>query len=160
MENIIQSFVVLSLLLPGPIMVFIPFVPGLPYMMLTALIFKLVGVSSMTFGEIGILLGITILSVVVDWSAGLLGAKYGGARLMSLAVGFVGAVIGLLVFPPFGGLVGLFLGILFAEWGHKDDSLRAINAAGSALIGTVLGMVLNFCLAVLFLGLSAWFLFS
>lgn len=159
MENIIQSFVVISLLLPGPIMVFIPFVPGLPYMMLTALIFKLVGVSTMTFGEIGVLLGITVLSIAVDWSAGLLGAKYGGARMMSLAVGFVGAIIGLLVFPPFGGLVGLFLGILFAEWGHKDDSLQAVKSASGALIGTFVGMTINFCLAVLFLGLSALFLF-
>jgi uncharacterized protein YqgC (DUF456 family) len=75
-------------------------------------------------------------------------------------VALVGAIIGLLVFPPFGGLVGLFFGILFAEWGHKDGSLNPLKTASSAIIGTVLGMVINFCFATLFLGLSAWFLFS
>ena len=139
-----------ALLIPGIFLVFVPFIPAIPYMMLVALVFKLTGTGLISYANIGVLLSLTILSVLVDWSAGLLGAKYGGAHASSLIFGLIGAIIGVFVFPPFGGIAGLFLGILVAEYRRKRDSTHAVNAASGALIGTLVGMLVNFCIALIF----------
>ena len=101
--------------------------------------------------ELAILLIITVLSILVDWGAGALGARYGGAHMKSLIWGILGAVIGTFIFFPFGGLIGLFLAIFFSEIYYQPDNAdRAVGAATGALMGTAIGMAVNAILAIMF----------
>jgi uncharacterized protein YqgC (DUF456 family) len=146
------------LMVPGIAMAFIPMLPALSYMFLVALLFgiydKFTHVSST---EMLILLGIVLVSIVIDQGAGVLGAKYGGAHTKSLLWGMLGGFIGTILFPVLGSFIGLFIAVLGAELYYKKSQGLAMKAAGSALIGSITGVVVNIILACTFIGLFIYF---
>lgn len=140
------------LLLPAIFLVFIPAFPALWYMFFVASAFALFdGFTHISGFGLSILGGIVLLSMVVDTLAGIVGAKYGGASRKSLVYGFVGIVIGTVLFFPLGGLLGLFGGVLLAEFiAHRDKDV-ALKAATGSVIGTFVGMMINCLLAICFI---------
>lgn len=139
------------LMIPGIIGLFIPVLPGIPFMLLVALTFGGVTTfSELTGNEIGILAIIAVASIAIDYLAGVLGAKYSGASARALGAGFLGMLIGLILLPPFGGLIGLFCGVLLVELRDRTRH-EALRAATGSLLGSLAGIVLNLLLAVLFL---------
>lgn len=146
------------LLLGGVIMACVPMLPALSYMFVVALAFALLDkFATLTLSQLLILLCITGASIITDHTAGLLGAKYGGAHTKSILWGLAGAVGGLFTLPAFGSFIGLFLGVLLAEIYYKRHE-KALKAATGALIGSAVGVVVNICLSILFLAL--FFVFS
>lgn len=91
--------------------------------------------------------GMTVAALIVDWTAGLLGAKFGGAARKSLLAGLLGMIIGFFAFPPLGIIVGLFLGIFIAEVARHRTGEQALKSATSSLIATVGGVAVNVVLA-------------
>lgn len=152
MANVTLPIIFSLLIIPGVFLVFIPFLPALTYMLIVALVFGVIdGFVHLSPVELAILGILTILSLIVDWGAGILGARYGGAHVKSIFWGIVGAVIGTFIFFPFGGLVGLFVAILLSGIYYEPDRTdRAVRSAAGALMGTALGMAVNAILAVLF----------
>src|SRR3989338_1034884 len=106
------------LLLPAVAMVFIPFLPTFWYLL------AIFAVLACIFG----------VSILVDWSAGLLGAKLGGAAWKSVAFGALGAFVGFLIVPPLGVLPGLFAGVLCGELQSRRSAPAALRAASRAPI--------------------------
>ncbi len=142
-------------------MAFVPMLPALSYMFVIALVYALyTGFAMITGTEILILLGIVLASIVIDHGAGVLGAKYGGAHTKSLLWGLLGAFVGTFVLPPFGTFIGLFLAVLGAELYYKKPSDKAFRAAGGALVGSALGVIVNICLAIIFVGLFIFLSYS
>lgn len=140
------------LLLPGIICTLIPVIPALPYMFLVAVIYGFIDkFIHLTSYEITVLGIITLVSVIVDWASGIVGAKYGGASVKSLIIGTLGFLIGLVLIPPFGGFLGLFAGIFISEVLMFQDHKKALKSASGGLIGTLLGMVINLVISVAFL---------
>lgn len=141
-------------------MTFIPLAPAIPFMFIVAGIFGLItGFEVLALGSLGILGGILALSMFVDYFSGIIGAKYGGASLKSIFYGFIGLIIGFILLPPFGGLLGLFMGIVLYEFIVNKDEVRALKAATGYLIGTMTGVFINFLLAILFFVLFLVFVF-
>jgi len=151
-------FVAGLLLLPGMVGIIIPVLPGIPYMLAIALIFGAAsGFKTLGALEIIILTGLAVLSVAIDYLSGTVGAKYGGAKKMSLLLGFIGLIVGLFVLPPFGGVIGLFAGIFLGEiLGHRGGK-KAVRAATAGVLGAVLGVAINFLLGLVFIGLFIYF---
>jgi uncharacterized protein YqgC (DUF456 family) len=150
------TWVVLSilLLLPGVLMSLVPLLPTFWYLLAVAAIFAtLDGFTHLTVENFIVLVGLFLLSILVDWSAGVLGAKFGGAGWRSLFWGIGGAVIGTILLFPFGAIAGLFLGVLGSELSKHHDAQRALRAASGALIGTVAGVAINVILAIAFVTL-------
>lgn len=146
---LVTIFVVL--LLPGFAGVFLP-LPSLPYMFGITLIFISIDkFQHLKSYELIILGMIMILSLANDYFTGLIGAKYGGATKISLITGLIGVIIGLIVFPPFGGILGLFFGILVAEFIIFKDHLKALKAASGGVIGMLVGMIISLILALVYL---------
>ncbi len=161
MSALIVPFIFSLLLVPGIFFAFIPFIPALSYMLVVSLVYGAIdGFVSITPYEFLVLVALAILSVVVDWGAGALGARYGGARMKSIGWGILGSLMGVFIFPPFGGIVGLFLAVLISEMyyrpSHEKDN--AVAAAGGALLGSALGMAVNAILATLFFACFIFFL--
>jgi len=138
--------------LPGLIGIFLPVIPGIPYMFVVALLAGFFDHFVHLSGwNLLILLLITVLSVVVDHLSGVLGAKYGGASRKAMVVGLVGTIAGMILLPPFGGLLGLFLGIAVAEGVQFKDHRRALKAASGGLLGTLAGILINTGVGLIFL---------
>lgn len=139
-------------MVPGVLIALIPAVPALFYMLVLAVIFALVdGFLHLTGANLAILGVIYLLSVFVDLFSGVIGAKYGGANARSLLAGLIGLVVGFFVLPPFGGLIGLFVGVLISELIQKRKDVMAFRAAFGSLAGAVTGILINTFLALVFL---------
>jgi uncharacterized protein len=160
-------------LLMLPSLVFIPMMmPGVPYLFVVAVLFGIVDhFTQLSFAEMGILAGIAVLSVIVDQLAGFIGARKGGAKGKSFIYGIIGLVVGNIIMPIIGGFIGLFIGIFVGEMRRRraldaelpEDRLSAdhvhssLKAAGGAVLGSISGIVINMCLAVVFIGLFLTF---
>jgi len=133
-------------------MALVPMVPVLSYMFVIALVFGFYdGFVALSAGNVLALAGFVLASIVVDNLAGVLGAKYGGAHTKSLFWGIGGAILGTFMFPLFGSLVGLFLGVLAAELYYMKTNAQALRSASGALIGAAVGVAFNLCLGIAFL---------
>jgi hypothetical protein len=150
-----------TLIFAGIFMTVAPMMPGLPFMFLLAVLFGfLENFSVLTLNELGILSIILAVSLVIDYSAGILGAKFGGASWRSIFVGLSAGVLGgLLTLSPFGAFIGLFAGIVMSEMFRNHNGLLATRAAVSYIIGATFGIMLNVCLATLFFSLFIYFVF-
>ncbi len=159
MTHAILDLIFIILLIPGIGLIFLPF-PGVPYMFVMALLYGLFDhFTHLSLLGLGILAGLTVFSLIVDNLAGLLGAKYGGARGRSLLYGFIGMIIGAVFVPFIGGLIGLFLGIFIGESLRNRTTDQALKAAATGVIGTVTGMIINCLVAILFFILFLFFIF-
>jgi uncharacterized protein len=158
-ETFIQIVAVL-LIAPGIVMAFVPFLPALSYMLMVALVFSVYDkFQSITPLQFGVLALITMISIVVDHTAGVMGAKYGGAHIKSLFWGLGASILGTFLFPGLGTFLGLFLGVLVAEIYYKKPQDQALKAAGSALLGSAIGVGVNIVLALVFICLFSYFVF-
>lgn len=138
------------LLLPGFAGVFLP-LPSLPYMFAITLIFGFIDQwQHLSYIDLTILGIIMLISFTAEYLTGLLGAKYSGAAKISIIFGLIGMIIGVIVFPPFGGIAGLFIGILVSEFLHFRDHIKALKAASGGLIGTLTGMLISLILAIIY----------
>jgi uncharacterized protein YqgC (DUF456 family) len=71
--------------------------------------------------------------------------------------GVVGLILGIFFWPPIGGLIGLFLGVLIGELYYLKKIQSAVRSASGSLIGVVGGIIINIILGLGFLGLFIWF---
>lgn len=157
----IVPFVFIILLALGVFFAFVPMLPAVLYMLLVTLAYGAVDhFSSISMGNLGVLVSIYIISLFVDMFSGILGAKYGGASRKSIWYGFIGMIVGFIILPPFGGFLGLFVGVFICEYLNKKESGQAWKSATGSVIGTLMGMVINIFLSFLFLGLFIYFIFS
>lgn len=146
------------LLLPGLLGVFLPLLPGLPYMLVIAILYGVVSqFTTLAGSELAILAAIVTASLIVDYLSGVLGAKWGGASSQTMIFGVIGLLIGTFLLPPFGGMIGLFAGVLLGELRRRRSNQEALRAATGSLIGTLAGMAINIVLALLFVGLFIFF---
>lgn len=145
-------------LIPGLFMAFVPMLPALSYMLIVALVFGLFdSFVSLSYVEFAVLVALALLSIVVDHLSGILGAKYGGAHGTSLVWGLVGSIVGTFIAPFLGSLAGLFIGVAARELSLGRGKTRAAVGAGSALVGSLAGIVVNVGLAFVFIALFVGF---
>jgi uncharacterized protein YqgC (DUF456 family) len=151
MYPIILKSIISILVFLGIFMTFVPFMPGIFFMLFISFIFAVItGFKIVTVTEFLILAGIFVLALLNDTFSGIIGAKWGGASNKSIMVGMAGLVIGFFVLPPFGAVVGFFGGIFLSEIYSGKDRSKAVKAATGSLIGSAVGMVINASIAIAF----------
>ncbi len=142
------------LLLPGIIAAFIPGVPGLLYMLFVAAVFGFATTFSLLTVNNLLILGIIVIAAILfDIGAGIIGARYGGANMLSLLGGFFGLIVGTFIIPLpiFGSVLGFFLGIYITELSQHHKSKKAWKAAIGGVLGTLTGVAGNIVMAVVFI---------
>lgn len=149
----ITLFIVAAvLLLPGLVGIFVPLIPGIPYMFIVSLLYALLTrFKFLTWSQLLFLGILAALSILVDYLSGIIGAKYGGARKNSLYYGLAGLIIGTFFFPVVGSIVGLFAGIFLAEYLFHRNQKRASKAAIHGVIGSLGGILINLLLGIVFI---------
>jgi uncharacterized protein YqgC (DUF456 family) len=137
----------LFVMLVGLFGLLIPVFPGTEIIWLTALVYGLVS----GFGGLGgwIFAILTVLAIAAAVADNVLinaGAVRGGASWGSMLAGVAAGIVGTIVFPPFGGLVGAPLAVLLLESYRRSRSgdPHPWEGAWRALRGIAAGWVMAF----------------
>ncbi len=150
--SIVLTILVIVLMGIGLIGVLLPIFPGIPFMFVVALIYAiLTKFQSLTVGWLLLLAAIALVSLVIDYTSGVIGSKFGGATKQAALWGFIGSLIGTFALPLVGTFIGLFLGIFIAEVVQIKAMHHALQAGLSGLAGAIAGTIANFVLACTFL---------
>jgi uncharacterized protein YqgC (DUF456 family) len=134
---IILAFVLLIIGIAGAV---VPALPGPPLSFIGLLLVHWSGYGGFTPAFLWVWAGITVFITVMDYILpSLLARRFGGSR--SAAIGsFVGLVIGIFFFPPWGMIIGTFLGALAGELIHnRKNKAQALKAAWGALLAFIAG---------------------
>ena len=136
--HIIVIAATLILMLLGFIGSFLPVIPGAPLILLGAFFYAwhsdfLV----VTWGTLAILLGLSVLSQILEHFASLLGAKKFGASRWGMIGAFLGGMIGFFTSGILGILIGPFIGALLLEFFHGQN----LNASLKIGLGTLVGFL-------------------
>jgi uncharacterized protein YqgC (DUF456 family) len=106
------------------------------------------------WGTIAVLTALAIVSWVLDYVAGLLGAKRAGASRLAIVGALLGTVAGL-----FMGFIGIFfmplVGAAIGEYLDRRDEMRAMRVGIATWLGIMVGMVAKVVIAFMMIGVFA-----
>lgn len=144
----------------------IPFgIPGTFLIVIDAFIFALVsGFQSITWGFLGVLLGLSILVELVEFFLGAAAARKYGSSKWGMWGAIIGGFIGALWATPFspilgtifGAFIGAFIGAFVFEFIRFSDSARALRAGWGAFLGAFTGRLLKLLVAIIMVVLIAF----
>jgi uncharacterized protein YqgC (DUF456 family) len=103
------------------------------------------------WGTLGVVVALAIIAWVLDYVAGLLGAKKAGASGLALVGAAIGTVAGL-----FMGFVGVLfmplVGAAIGEFIARRDQLRALHVGVATWLGILAGLLAKVVLAFMMIG--------
>lgn len=148
----------LILALAGMIGCILPIIPG-PTFSFLALILLSWTKNWQVFSQAFLIVmgSLTVILMILDYIAPALGAKKYGASKSGLWGSAIGMIIGIFFIPPWGIIVGAFVGALVGELLAGKSGKKALRAGWGILIGNVLGIGLKlaFTTVVLFYYIKA-----
>ena len=122
----------------------LPVVPGPPLSFVALIILSIAkGWQVFSPAFLWIMAGITILVTVLDYVVPAAGAKKYGASKFGVWGSVLGMLIGLFFFPPWGMLVGAFLGALVGELIVGKKGRQALKAGWGVFVGNLVGVGLK-----------------
>lgn len=134
---------------------FLPVLPGLPISWLGLLLVHLTSAVPMNYTFLGIWLAVALLVLILDYIIPAMGTKkFGGSKY-----GIYGTTLGLIVglfFPPFGFIIGPFVGAYIGEMLHQQNSKVAVKAAWGSFVGFLTSSFMKFIVSFIFIGLYFW----
>ncbi len=156
--NYVWWTVTIILMLIGVAGTVLPLLPGTTIILAAAVLHHLLLPPEQTVGwwTIGGLALLTVVSYIVDFVSGTVGAKWYGATKWGAIGGIIGAIVGLF-FGIIGVFVGPLLGVLVGELLGGKGLLPAGKSTWGTVIGTTAGIILRFAIAVV---MVLWFLFA
>jgi uncharacterized protein YqgC (DUF456 family) len=154
-EQLIGLGLALLVMLLGLIGSILPGLPGTPLVLLAAIGHRLYfGPASASNLVLGVLTGLTVISLLLDFAATALGAKKFGATWRGAVGAVVGGLFGLLLVFP-GIILGPFIGALLFELLGGKELKAAASAGAGATLGLLLGIIGKVALTVVMAGLFA-----
>lgn len=156
----------LLLIFVGIVGSFLPVLPGPPISWLGLLVLYFCEEISFNYWLLGITLLITLIVTIADYVIPAKGTKKFGGSKYGIWGTNIGLLIGLFV-PPFGFLIGPFMGAFIGELIYNsEDQKRAFKAAIGSFVGflasTFIKVFYCFLLLALFIGIvienrAVWF---
>ncbi len=136
-EQVIGLSLSLCVMLIGVAGSFLPGLPGPPLVLIVAVLHRLYfGATGASYLVIGLLLALTLVSLLLDYLATMIGARKLGATWKGILGATLGVMIGVLFGFP-GIILGPFLGALTLEM----IGGRSLGDSGKAGLGAVLGLL-------------------
>jgi len=136
------------LMLLGIIGSFLPVLPGPPLSYLGLLLLQLLPESPFSNKFLLIYAGLTLLVTVVDYVVPVYGSKKMGATKYGIWGSTIGLLLGIFFFPPFGIILGPFLGAVAGELIHGKKMNDALRSGFGAFIGFLTGTFLKLAFCV------------
>lgn len=120
----------------------LPVLPGVPIAAVGALLAGwMTGFERLSLTPLLIVAALAVLAQVVELASSWIGARYYGAGRPGLWGGVLGSLLGLILFPPFGFLVGALVGAVLFELLAGRAFNDAVRAGIGAFVGTLGGSV-------------------
>ena len=148
-------------MLGGIVGSFLPILPGPLTSWVGLLLLYITNAVPMSYTALTITLIVALGIYILDYFIPAMGTKkFGGSRY-----GVIGTTLGLLIgiffFPPFGIIIGPFLGALIGEYLYDaSDSRRAFKAAFGSFLGFLTSTFIKFLVATIYLGIFIWIALS
>ena len=149
-------FIVMLLGLAGTVL---PVLPGIPIIWVAILGYGWYG-GWTSYGFTAMLITgiLSVLSIIVDQLASVLGTKKFGGSTAGMIGSVVGAILGAIFFNVFGLIAGTFLGAVVGELAFNgSDFKQSMNSGLGSLVGFLAGSLFKFMLGC---GLIAYFLLA
>ena len=136
MSSVVFGFALLVMIL-GALGTVLPVLPGTPLIFLSALGYGFYeGFNKITPLILGILFFLMLITLLIDYISGVVGAKKYGATKYGTWGSFIGLIIGLIFFNIPGLLLGPFVGAVVGEMLNGRKLEEALRVG----LGTVVGM--------------------
>ena len=87
--------------------------------------------------------GLTVLTMVLDYAMPLAGARRFGASKRGFWGAVIGMLVGAFVFPPFGLILGAFVGAVVGELSAGKEEKSALRAGWGVFVGTMAAMAVK-----------------
>jgi uncharacterized protein YqgC (DUF456 family) len=157
--EIVFFILALIVMIVGLIGIILPVLPGVPLIFVAAFLYGLLTGFKSIGGQTLIILGVlTVVSLIMDWLASILGMrKMGGSK-----VGMFGALIGMiagLLLPGvgfIGFIIGAFVGAFVFELLVCKETRIALRAGLGSFIGFLAGGLIKFVISVVMIGIFIW----
>lgn len=134
------------LLVVGLIGCFLPVIPGPPIAYLALVLLDFTTPVHFTISQLILWLVLVIAVQVADYFVPTIGVKrFGGTKYGSWGC-LLGTLAGIFIFPPWGILIGPFIGALLGELISGQEFRKAIKAGIGAFMGFLFGTILKIML--------------
>ena len=141
--DIIIICVVSFILLLGIIGCFVPIIPGPPISYGALLVFHFFSSYNIDEKTLWLSAFIVIAVTVFDLWLQIYGVKKFGGTKKAVNGSIIGLIIGIFLFPPFGIIIGPFLGAFIGAKMDDPDINKALKIALGALAGFVVGTLVK-----------------
>jgi uncharacterized protein YqgC (DUF456 family) len=153
----IAAIAVGVLFLAGLVGSVVPWMPGPLFILAGAVLWAVVtNFTTVGFGRLAILAGLAVLSFLLNFVVGAIGARRYGSSRWGVIGAIVGAVVGLFL-GPFGLLIGPIAGAVIGEIAHGASLESGIRSGFGTVVGLLAGVVADFAIALAMIGLFLWF---
>ena len=102
----------------------------------------------------------TILVFLLDYILPLLGAKLYGTTKRGIWGAIIGMIIGIFIIPPFGMILGIFLGAIIGELTAGKESSMALKAGIVTFLGSIIAAFIKLSLSLVMAFYFFTFLFK
>ncbi|MBI4992288.1 MAG: DUF456 domain-containing protein [Candidatus Harrisonbacteria bacterium] len=159
-QEVLLILLAFILVLSGAVGVIMPLLPGVPMAWFGMLIFGFAtDFISLSQETILIFLGLTILTMVLDLVAPIIGAKRYRASKYGMGGAMLGLFLGFMMLGPIGIVAGPFIGALLGEMLLGKEPEEAMQSAKGAIIGFLAGGIIKLSLILVMLGFMLFSLF-
>jgi uncharacterized protein len=151
---LIAALLVMAAGLAGTIL---PFLPGIPLIYAGYVIYGL-GTGWRDYGGKTMLVwgAVVLVSIALDYYAGILGAKKYGASASGIWGSVLGGILGLVFLGFIGLLAGTFMGAAAGELLSGKSSRSAWRAGWGTFVGFLAGTLFKIVLGVVMIGAFLW----
>ena len=158
--HIIIFLIALLIMFGGLSGIVLPVIPSTPLIWLGVFIYAVCdGFESISWLLLLIFAVLTIISLVLDYFGGVIGAKKYGATKWGLIGSVIGGIAGFFI----GGIVGLifgpFFGAVLLELVFGKDLRGAFKSGVGTLVGFIGGAVTKLAIGVIMIGIFIWKVF-
>ncbi|HEY92169.1 MAG TPA: DUF456 domain-containing protein [Dehalococcoidia bacterium] len=138
METVAVTILCSILMVIGLLGVVLPILPGIPLSWLGFFIYALgTGFERISIVTVVIFTILTVLTLILDFAAPMLGAKKYQASKLGIFGAFLGFTIGIFVIGFWGIILGPFIGALLGELIAGRKPKQAIRSALGAFLGFI-----------------------
>ncbi len=157
--EILLFILTVAVMLVGLAGVVLPIIPGVPIIFGAALLYALLTGFSTISGQTLIIFAIlTVVSIVLDWAASVMGVKKMGGSYAGMIGAFIGMIVGLLLpgIGIVGFIIGAFVGAYAMELLINKDSRVALRAGLGSFLGFLAGGLMKFVIGAIIIGIFVW----
>ncbi len=134
----------------------IPVLPGPPMSYIGLLFLHFTGKYNFESNFLWLWAGITAAVYMADYVIPAWGTKTFGGSKRGVIGSIAGLILGLIFFPPFGIIIGPFVGAVAGELLAGKDSQAAIKSGFGSFIGFLAGTILKLIAS----GMMTWYFFD